>query len=240
MKKKRAYLYLIIVLSILATCLIWYAVTNISKVALQHEKSSAENLPSAYSLSKEDSILIPKKILNKLNGIEVRKSKVRNPVILGFYDEKFRLAIFKIDLLSKASLKEMLKLDKEDVNQTTGVTYHVLENFNNAIWYKSGETNPISSIEATYWGDSIQTNANDSISSHYLLCKNLSIKYDPKQPIDIYLTGREMFLGRIAPFSLNILFLKRGQSVLVYILTPANKKAQLSPDMLFDFVRDIK
>src|ERR1700733_10508673 len=128
------------------------------------------------------------------------------------YDSTYQLFIFKIDTSGRLSFKNGFNLENANVLPTTNVVYSTIFSEPYELDYKSFPVPAASSIYLTISGDSMQLQErNESLIAYTVVCKNLSIRYSQKDPIDIYLEGKERFFYT-TPVPLNILFLERKKS----------------------------
>ena len=150
------------------------------------DKASKETLHVTYSFPKEYSSLFPTEMKQKLIGIKVFNSKVRNPIIAANLDNKFSIILYKLDLNTEQALRNIVNVNETTVERTTGITYSVIDLDNFKLQFKSGGEMLSTNIQLTLAGDSIDKKLiGDSIVAYNLFCKNFSIRYDKNQPIDI-------------------------------------------------------
>lgn len=202
------------------------------------QKDLNQDLPSTYVITAEDSNLIAKKYLKDLKADIIVRSKVRGPVSLIYFDKEYHLIIYKLDLIKEASLEDLLHTVIESVDRTTGETYSVI-NYNDFFKFQLNTvpSKPVSQIYLTLAGDSLQNVVkNDSMVCYHLLCENLSIRYAKNDPINIFLVGEEKTLGATTIVPMDLLFLKRDDSVFLLIMTPNSPKLTIAPDLLYNIV----
>jgi hypothetical protein len=68
-----------------------------------------------------------------------------------------------------------------------------------------------------------------------LRCKNFSIRYSEKGPIDIFVEAKESILGKM-DVPVDILFLKRDRAVYLLLMSPNNPKEGILPNFLYNIV----
>jgi hypothetical protein len=238
MQKSKATKYRIIIVSIAVLGVFIFLGLKIYHGFLNTQGALTEVLPSTYSLTSEDSNLIGEKYRDKLEVNEVYQSKIRNPVSLISFDKRYNLLIHKIHLSGNDSLNNFFHTEIKSVDRTTGVTYIVIDN--NLFFqfqYKSEPIKAAQDIYLTLSGDSLQTVAkNDSIISYHLLCHNLSVRYAMKEPIDIFVIGKEKGLGTTITIPIDILFLKQNENLYLLLMTPIDSKSSIEPDLLYNIV----
>jgi hypothetical protein len=93
----------------------------------------------------------------------------------------------------------------------------------------------------TLKGDSlVNVVSTDSILSYHLLAANVSIRYSNDAPIDILAIGEEEILGRTSMFPLDILLMRRNDSVYLFLMTPNNSRSAVPADLLYSIVEKNK
>jgi hypothetical protein len=223
---------LILIVTVLVTYLGFKIVAGFSENA----KALGEGLPATYSLSPEHASLISKKYLDKIRVTKVLQSKVRNPISLLSFDSSYSIVICRINLIKHESLESIVNIKLKNIDRSVGYSYNIIGHSAFRFQYKSGEIQPASQIQLTFFGDSLQTTAkSDSLVSFSLLCKNLSIRYGEDDPIDIYVETKSIFLNS-AYTPMNILFLERDKKAYLLLMTPNDKKGSISPNKLYDIV----
>ena len=78
---------------------------------------------------------------------------------------------------------------------------------------------------------------NTTTLGYKLRCKNFSIRYSEKDPVDIYMVGKNLSFGKTINIPMNLLFLKREKSVYLLILTPEEERDYVPNDILYDLVK---
>jgi hypothetical protein len=201
----------------------------------QNARAFDEDLPSAYSLPGDVSSIISKKYIHKIKVNEVLRSKVRNPISLITFDERYSLIIYKINLLENKSVKNLIDVVNNSTDRTTGVTYSVVNNNLFSFQYKAGGVPPAPKIYLTYSGDSLQTTVEgDSIKGYQLLFRNLSIRYSEHGPIDVFIKSVNK-----ANVPVHILFFNRNKSCYFLLMAPNDSGSNVNADILYKLVTDI-
>ncbi|NNV55082.1 hypothetical protein [Limnovirga soli] len=236
MQKKVKNRTRIIALSILGIFI--FSVVKIYNGFLQNEKALTEDLPSTYSLTLEDSNLISKKYQGKLKVIEVYQSKVRAPIAILDFDNKYHLIMYKMILQNDVSLENILHVEMKSVDLSTGYSYGTIgRDIIYRFRYKAGAIKPASALYLTLAGDSLQkVEINDTIINYHLLADNFSIRYSKEDPVDILVIGQERPLGETSIVPIDCLFLKRNRSVYLLLMTPINANASIEPHLLYNIV----
>ena len=102
--------------------------------------------------------------------------------------------------------------------------------------YQSSPTISPSKITICLNGDSIQTIIkNDSIAYYFLKLKNISVKYDDDNNDVIFIDGAQG-LRQFSYIPLNVMFLKRNQSLYFILLAPKDFNKKLEPDFLLNLI----
>jgi hypothetical protein len=218
--------------------LLIYVGIKIAKGFDELDRSIAQDLPPSYTLSSEDSTLINKKYINGLRVDEIFRRKGREPVSLIHFENDYHLIINKIHLSKDMPLKNLIHIKNENVDRSSLETYSVIY-FNDfyKFQYHATASKPASEIYLTLAGDSLKTIAeNDSIISYHLRCENFSIRYSAKEPIDIFVVGRDRPLGGTLLIPMDLLFLKRRYALYLLILTPNNSMSKIEGNLLYNIV----
>lgn len=213
---------------------------KIYQAFLENRKAFEEDLTSVYTLSQEDSSLINKNFKTRIKVIEVRRSKVRNPISIILVDSEYYLIMHKMSLSRDLSLREIAHIQQKSVDHSTGVTYDVIENGDYfRFQHASGRVETISQIYLTLSGDSLMTFVNnDTRLDYFLLCNNLSIRYCKRGPIDIFLEGKQMgFNNMVIP--LDFLLLKRDKDIFFFFMMPITPEKPMPTNLLSEVIVDI-
>ena len=103
--------------------LLIFLIPRIYQAFLDNEKALEENLPSKYLLSPEISSLLAEKYRADLKVIEVSQSKVREPISIISFNNKYRLVAYKIKLEKDISLNTLLQSEIKDAEISNGFSY---------------------------------------------------------------------------------------------------------------------
>lgn len=205
----------------------------------QNRNAFEEDLPLTYSMSLDDSSLFAGNIRSKIKVVEIRNSKVRPSISILLYDKKYHLVTYKIPTASTVNpLPKLLQMNNKSSCTSTGYSYSLIDkDIIYQIKYIAGKPEPAQQIYLTLSGDSIQTVVSaDSIISYNLKCKNLSIKYDSKAPVDMFVTGEERPLGMTTIVPMDIVFLKREGFIYLMIMTPQSNETNIPANLLYSIV----
>ena len=185
------------------------------------------------ALLSEDSSLFKQAAWGSLKVYQVFHSENNNPLGFLVYVDTFYLAVYKFDFKSTPILTKDLLFETKSEDITTGMNYFTFP-VSDFLTYKFETSLPkdIDQLHLTLYGDSLKYNTSDSLSTFQLLCKNISLHYGKNQSIQVLLTGREGPLGIIDPIPLELVFLTRGKSIYMVMLTPKVKSRNLSSGIL--------
>lgn len=229
MKAKRILFWIIVFgLSI-------YLVIKIVTAFKQNAQAFDEDLPSTYSLLPEDSILISPNFLKDLKVTQVLQSKVRPPISLLTFKDKYNLIINRIGN-SNASLKKMIKSSKMSIDRSVGVTYTVINNNTFSFQYSAGRPAELSEIYITIAGDIFNKIETDSLISYDVLCKNFSLRLTHNSPVDLYVKSKSNLIEN-KTIPLNIVFLTCNNSVYLLLLTPIDQDESLESNLLYNIIK---
>lgn len=232
--KRKNYNKVVITSIIVIVIIILVVKIRVAYIATQH--ALEEDLPTTFTMLKEDSLIIKKEHINKIKVIQIRNSTTRRPVSELLFDNKYSLFIYKIDTIGALLLKDSLNIKEKSVYRTTGIVYTFFDKNFYKFQYKTGTIPHSSFIYLTMAGDSIQQYIkNDSIVGYDLSCKNLSIRYGEHEAIDIYIEAKEnIFKSYKIPMS--FLFLKRQKETFLLIMTTNNYDEYLPKDLLYSLI----
>jgi hypothetical protein len=195
---------------------------------------SDNELPSTQVITPEDSALISPKYIGRVRSYKNVNSKVMDPVSFLYVDDTIHLVIFKMNIENDQPIKDILSSDIENSQRSDDEVYSGV-NFNRFSRFEwcPVPTKRARNIFLSLYGDSLSNGIlNDSIASYHLLCKNLSIKYEKKGAVQVFMTGEE-----IAPS--DILFLKRGKIVYFMLMTTAKQDSFIPREILYNLVMGI-
>src|SRR6202042_2374798 len=99
-------------------------------------------------------------------------------------------------------------------------------------YYKSSKPKTPGNIYLDLFGDSTRVlEKNDTIAYYYSKCSSFSIKFNPKDPNDMYGESQSQISGEVP---LEILFLKRDTKLFMLTLSCKKANTDLNPNMLYD------
>jgi hypothetical protein len=217
--KKNIIRSFIIISVICFVIIIALVLTKIPKGIKQNFQAFDEDLPPTYVLTKDDSILIKEHEKGKISVSEIRHSKVRGPVSVLTFDSLYWIYTYKIDLKDDVQLTKIFRQEIRSVDRSVGYTYNIIDNSSYyRFQYKAGSVNSASQIYFTISPDSLITaKNNDSILAYHALCRNLSIRYEEKDPIDIFVVGGNAGFAATQLIPMDILFLQRHNSLYFFL-----------------------
>ena len=228
---------------IIIGCLLMFSVFLIPIIYqsfLNNKKALDEDLPSTYLLNPETSFLIAEKYRVDLKVIEINQSKVREPISIMSFNNKYRLVAYKIKLEKDISLSALLHSEIKDADISNGFSYGTIgANIIYRFRYKSGFVKPANQVYLTFYGDSLRETAiNDTIIAYNLIAGNFSIRYSKEEAVDILVIGEERPFGVTTKVPMDILFLKRKDNLHLLLLTPESPYDSISEDLLYKIVTD--
>ena len=213
----------------------------ILKIVLGYKESFEaleKSLPITYSLPSEFLNLFSNKTIGKVKVIGVNNSKERSSIPIILFDSKYHILMYKIDLSNECSIQNLFKIQNKRSDFSLGHVYlnttkDLIYQFN----YKAEKVKAVNQIILTLSGDSLlQSVKNDSILNFHLECKNLSIKYEENDPIDIMISGNKNIFGITKTFPADFLFLKRRKNIYIFIMTPIDIKSKIPTGLLYNVV----
>lgn len=187
---------------------------------LQNIKSSKEDLPITKLLTASDSAEF-KHILNRIEIVQIRNSKVRNPIFDFVLDETYQMIVYKIPVQPTFDL-HLLDFKTIDVDRTTRITYNIIDNPPKfRFQYKAGTVPEANKIFLTMSVDSLKTiNYGDSAVCFEGYCKNFSIRYSEGDPIDLYfeIGNEDNILKGLHGIPIGLLLYHRTNFLYFYLL----------------------
>src|SRR5436190_5479635 len=238
MKDKRKKIFLICILSLIGLSLFSYLAFKVNHGFKQLQKDFAEDLPSTYVLSSEDSSIIANRYRSKMEVVEVNNNKVRGPVSTIRFDSTYSIILYKIALTDNISLDTAFHTKLKKVDRSVGYSYRIIGNRFFTFQYKAGKVPSPLRIYLTISDTPLNTlYSNDSLVYYHLSCENFSIRYSEKEPVDIFVGGNEGIFGTYS-IPMDLLFLKRNNGIYILLMTPLNRKAGIPSDLLYNIVFD--
>src|SRR5438046_81573 len=109
--------------SIFLICLVGFLIFIVIKVIeanSEMKQARAEELPSTYLLPLEYSNVIAERYRSMLDVKKVLNSKVRGPISLITFDQKYSLILYKIKLSKSDTLKKLFHSEVKSIDRSTG------------------------------------------------------------------------------------------------------------------------
>lgn len=216
---------------------IYYFIKNSDTVAKL--KFGLENsLPPLHSISSEDSSLIKKSYWGKLSASQIFRSKIRQSITFMNYDRSFNIVIFKILTQKNFSLINSFEVVKAPSDRTEREAYGQ-HDFNNyyTFYDHSVVVDPVEHIQLKILTDSLTTIVrNDTVVCYSAVCENLSVSYGEKKPVDIFMEGSELGMGKNIEVHLNILFLKRNDVIFMILMSPDKPDKTIHSNLLYNII----
>ena len=229
----------VVILLLLGMCLLIYLAISVIDIFVNLNKELHEMAPSTFDLTHEDSSIISKKYLPFFKVKEKYHNKNRNVFSQFLYNDQFQLLTYKIDLAKEFKMDSLFSITKTSVLQSNSDIYTQIQNGYYLFKFKNGHPSPVSKIFLTISGDStLATVKNDTILNYKLLCENLSIRYSPTEPIDLYIVGKNRAFGTIK-IPMDILFLLRNRKLFLLIMSPLTPDGTVPSDLLYNMIMGI-
>lgn len=185
--------------------------------------SSQENIPEYINLFRKIDRV-------KLRILATAKSKNRLPVSTYIYDNKYNLCVLKMLLLRDLNLTKAVLFENKSSDITLNAVYGKAPGSDLKFYIKSGKSSVVSNINFKFDGDSIRNVVNsDSLYYSYFRFKNFSINYNNAPNDIIVIADNESLPGTLC-------FVKRGKSLFVLVMTVANGKKEMEPDLLLNMI----
>lgn len=209
---------------------------------LQNEQAFLEDLPLTNSLPIDVNNLIKKEYRDKFKVKKVYNSKVRNPISVTIFDEKYSVLIYKLTSDKYSNLNDIIEFEEKNIDRSVGYTYSIIENNSNKFEWRAGIIKPEPKIYVTYSGDSVNfILKNSNIFNFQFSSNNFSIRNDKKGPIDIYITRNNNFFLNKQNNYLNVLFKIYKHEIYLLIATSVDRSERMPPNLLYDFItKDIE
>jgi hypothetical protein len=233
MAKNRSVKKILII--VLVSGAILYILNKGYKAINSLNASRAEDLPITTSMIKEDSELIQNKYNNRIKVIEVRNSRVRNPISQLMFDSAYFIFIYNLDTTGKAKIDTIL-CNRFGTYLPVGITYNILGGYFYDFYYKAGNPGPPSSLFVTVGSNTCEKiMKNDSIIAYYSRSDNLSIKFRKDSPIDIYIRTKTTAFEHYQ-IPMNFMILKRGKNSFFLMMAPMKTGVGIPKDLLIKLV----
>jgi hypothetical protein len=221
-KKIRKYILIVIALCVLGyiTFFFYQAVINDPNDPIVLSNIAPSNYVNLFSQLAQ----------HKLRLKETMSFKLRGTISFFYYDEKYDLEVTKIKMKPGRNLKNDVveTYTKPDGKVDYSVPFHETQFTTN---YKDPSTESISKIFLSLHGDSAQTiTKNDSIASYYLKLKNVTVQYNQGGVKEIFIDANT------SDHPINLMFLKRSNSLYFLLLAPKDNDTKLNPDLLNNIV----
>lgn len=177
-----------------------------------------EDLPTIYTISRQDSNLINPQYRKELKVIEVRRSKVRDNITILSIGEEYTVIIQRLKLLPSSPLNKIIHTTKAGTSRSTMIIYSIVNLGDFSYQYKAGAVETASDLFLTLSGSAVKTlQQNDSLLSYSLRARDVSLRYREDSPVDTYITIKEGFITKAVP--MNIMLLKKNNAVYFIILS---------------------
>lgn len=209
---------------------------------MQH--NSIQNSKYYYDINfdKEDSVLFKESSMRMLKPIFVLKSNYRNDIKSFDYNNQCKLQLIKVDLNEDISMERLIEFRKVPSEETTMHTYDDFSKGGSYDFLILSEKIPkANKIIFCLDGDDKYASKrvfNKNFVSYYLPISTFSIRYGEKEPVDIFLGGKEIAFGIRIKYPLMVSFYKTQKSLYVMILIPNKNEMNLDGDLLRNIMDD--
>jgi hypothetical protein len=208
----------------------------ISKASDDNMRGLAENLPIGYEITQEDSSLFVRKYWDKIVVQEVYRSKVRNPISVLVFDNKYYLILYKIKINSNAPVTELVNYKVRDADRSVGISYAIVDRGGFRLQYKGGAPPPASEIMLSLEGSDINNYLkNDGMTAFSMQLKGAAIRYSVAGPEDL-LFGKGW--RATENVSCNFVFKKREDAVFLIVSLPLNPDLTVPAYLLTSIVSE--
>lgn len=185
------------------------------------------------ALLPNDSSLFKGRAWPSLKVTQVFHLEDEAPLSFLSYKEAFDLLLYKFDIKGSSDMSKILLFENKSASMATGVDYYTFPLSDFLTYkFKPGLTGGVSQLHLTLFGDSLKCDSSDTVMTFKLMCKNISIRCDENEVVQIFVIGNEGLLGIIEPSELELKFLVKGRSIYMLMLTPRDKKSKVTSDVL--------
>lgn len=196
-----------------------------------YERLKAEDLPSTYLLTIEDSV-IQRKFRDKVSVREKKNSKTHCSVIFLNYYNINSLVAYKMPYNNRQRLSSIITYQCAKTQETDGILYRVLTSGTPFyITCARGDVPIVKTIKLTYDGNKANTVLiNDSIVFLKMMCNNFSLSYNGRHQEDLVFNKNLNISGML---SVELAFFKDSDFIYVFILSNSriNEKNILFDDL---------
>jgi hypothetical protein len=198
-------------------------------------KAFEEDLPTTYTISRQDSNLIAPKYRNELKVVEVRRSKVRDDIAILSIGEQYTIILQRLKLSPSSPLTKAIHATEATMSRSTMVTYSIINLGDFSYQCKAGNVETATDLFLTLSGGAVKKlRQNDSLVSYSLRVRDMSLRYGEDSPVDIYMTIKEGFIRKAVP--MNFMLLKKNNAVFFIVLSAKNGGELPKPDAIQEIV----
>ncbi|MDN5284638.1 MAG: hypothetical protein JWR38_912 [Mucilaginibacter sp.] len=174
--------------------------------------------------------LFTKDVQQKLHILTTIRSRNREPIATYTYENRFNICVSKILLSKDLPLKRLISFQNTFSFQSFNPFYADLPSFNFHMNIKASKSVSASIVHFKYSGNpGIAIKKNDSLYCYYLKFKTFSINYNDESD-DILAYSDESVIP--AGFA----FVKKNSFLYVIIITEAEGKKALEPDLIYNII----
>jgi len=219
-----------------AIIFVFYVGMKVVSGIMDAQNSNAELYPFTHSFPPEDSSLFAKKYLNKIDVDEIAHMSGRGPISLFTFEKKEEIIVYRIDLLKDTGLSNVLNLSRKSSSETVRMSYMPVKFDNFTFECHVAQLLPVHRIFISFSGELIGRIENDTVLSVQSKSRNFSVKYTEEGPVDILIEGRLHLPFFQASVPMNLLLLRRGTAVFLFLMAPLDGRSSLDPGLLYNIV----
>lgn len=218
-KKYKGKIFLIFILF-----LVLYIIVKVVEGFSKLEQSNKDDLPIGFNISSEDSNCFNKTAWRTLKVVKTLPSKVRYPVSLLTYNDKYYLIITRYTNKNiEEPIKNTILFEKQDVDRSVGLVYNILELENLNFQFKSGYVRPCSNVIFLSNTDLYSSRIiNEKSIIYHLYTNKVGIKLHEEGPVDLFLEQSNESSDTKIPVEVSVIKRKN----FVYFLFIINKNSQ--------------
>lgn len=200
-------------------------------------RDAADPEITKYDLPKDYNELFKDSVKSYFTKKNTRTHKSRNDISAFSYRDKYKLEITKIGYSINIPVSKLIEEKYTSTTPLDGyITISKEEGFETS-FQRFEKRNP-TKIHLFLYGESTRTIIkNDSVASYYLKLKNCAVCYDQSDNKAIYIDANQG-LEAYSNIPINIMFIKKHNSLYFILLAPTDPNAKLAPDLLGSLIAD--
>ena len=230
--------FIVIGVILIALIYLFNKITHIDHELDQTTNTVGKFPTISYKIDPDDSTLIGETYWKTSKLWQVRRNDHSTPISVIEFNKKFNIIICKDSLVQDKPVRSLISVEYRREKYSSYEEYNTVFNGSYQFYSRINLPTKTDHVFLTLAGDSISNIVkNDSIFSYHLYCDNISMRYSPKNIIDIYAKGAPAPpFGNKKFISMNILFIKRANILYTLMLFPLDYEVHAPPDLLYDIV----